>query len=157
MTNSIQMSSCSLFIMHYIIGLYTILCCQRLKIYNVEDTSILRIYSALCMLCFQFVVLSAFVLHSVTIKFPNWYHKNNTNWFKNVVNIITKYSSCPLPHDIYIAHTTNRMPVKTLPPVSHSVLLWQYVGSIEQPRISSLSSQLLTYKLRKLTGVKSEE
>jgi hypothetical protein len=42
-----------------------------------------------------------------------------------------------------------RMPDKTLRPVSHSVLLWQYVGSMEQPRISSLSSQLLTYEIRK--------
>jgi hypothetical protein len=73
--------------------------------------------------------------YSVTIKFPKWGHKNHTKIF---INTITQYSSRPFPHNVYIAHTTNRTPKKTLLPLSPSVLSSQSVGSMKQPRISSL-------------------
>jgi hypothetical protein len=44
------------------------------------------------------------------------------------MNTITQYSPRRLPHNVYIAHTTNRMPEKTLLPVSPSVLSSQSVG-----------------------------
>jgi hypothetical protein len=54
-----------------------------------------------------------------------------------------------LPHNVYIAHTSNRMPEKTFLPVSPSVLSSQSTGSMKQLRISFLSSQFLIREYRK--------
>jgi hypothetical protein len=69
--------------------------------------------------------------------------KNHTKKIKIFINTITRYSSHPLLHNVYIAHTTNRMPEKMLLPVSSSILLSQSGGSMKQPWISSLWSQFL--------------
>jgi hypothetical protein len=53
--------------------------------------------------------------------------KNCTKKKKKFVKTITQYSPRPLPHNVYIAHATNRMPEKTLLPISPSVLSSQSV------------------------------
>jgi hypothetical protein len=80
-------------------------------------------------------------LHIVTINFTDWGHKKHTK--KINMNTITQYSPCPLPHNVYITHTANQMPEKTLLPVLPSVFSSQSVGSMKQPQISSLSSEFL--------------
>jgi hypothetical protein len=69
--------------------------------------------------------------------------KNHTKKIKIFINTVTQYSPHLLPHNVYIAHTTNRMLEKMLFPLLPSVLSSQSVGSMKQPWISSLSSQFL--------------
>jgi hypothetical protein len=45
-------------------------------------------------------------LRSVTIKFPNWGHKNHTKGLKMLINTVTQYSPRPFPHNVYMAPTT---------------------------------------------------
>jgi hypothetical protein len=78
------------------------------------------------------------IVHSVAIKFPNWGHKKPQKKIKIFVNTFTQYSPRPLPHNVYVAHTTNRMPKKIIFSVSPSVLSSQSVESMKQPRILSI-------------------
>jgi hypothetical protein len=61
-------------------------------------------------------------IYSVTINFPNWGHKIPHKKDKKYLLIPSFSIPHPLPHNVYIAHTTNRMPEKTLLPTSPSVL-----------------------------------
>jgi hypothetical protein len=65
------------------------------------------------------------------------------------MNVVTQYSPLPLQLSIYTGHATNRMLQKTLLSISPSVNSSQSVGSMKQPRISSLSSQFLILEKRR--------